>query len=76
MWAFGQPQYTVTYKYARWGNTRKIRAVVRLSNWGVLFIADRSTVREVYKAANRAIRAYTRYGNVNYRPANLSREMR
>lgn len=58
--------YRLKMSYSRWPGAPKYQATVFLSGWGLLYLAQRHTAKEAYAAAQRAIRAYHRYGDVNY----------
>lgn len=63
------PAYRVQYRYAWWGGQRQIHAGVYQITWygdRLILSAHRLTARDAYRTAHRAIRAFERYGNVNY----------
>jgi len=63
------PAYRIHYRYSWWGNQRRICASVYQVTWygdRLLLSTYRTTAKSAYRAAHRAIRAFERYGNVNY----------
>jgi len=64
-----QPEYRVHYRYTWYGDRRYIRASVYQHTWYgdlLIFFTHRATAKGAYHAAHRAIRAFDRYGDVNY----------
>jgi len=67
MWTLGtDPQYQVRYRYCWWGLERYVSATVSLRNWGTLYVIRATSARAAYKSAQRAIRAFQNYGDVEY----------
>src|SRR5215472_1346566 len=63
------PSYRILYRYSWWGGQCYIHASVSQITWygdRLILSAYRLTARAAYRTAHRAIRAFERYGNVNY----------
>ena len=74
MWTIAKPcpAYRIHYRYSWWGDQRYIQATVYQCTW----YGDRRisciygiTARAAYRDAHRAIRAFEKYGCVNYTQA-------
>ena len=52
------PRFTVTISHTYWGGRRQVTATVHMENWGLFYRATRSSPKQAYRAADRAIREY------------------